>query len=125
MIPTAILCADIVRYLSLRNVGRWACVSEIADHIWVGADLVFDNAIDLARCRGWIVVEGKSPTRRARLTEAGLRLLGTHRYAYFEDDRLTSGLRSAVAFLVICEMPLYQQCAFASVAGTTVVYADL
>lgn len=90
MIPTPTLCARIVRYLSQRNPERateWTKTSEIADGTLGGDDLAFDDAIDLARCRGWIVVAGNSPTKRARLTKAGLRLLGTYRQSHWDFAR--------------------------------------
>src|SRR5262249_47681613 len=71
---TSRLSIDIVRYLNRRTQGtsyRWTTLGEIADHIYGPQDVLFGQAVDLARCRGWIVVEGKSASRRACLTKAG------------------------------------------------------
>jgi len=105
MIPTPTLCARIVRYLSQRDLGRvseWTSTSEIAHGTFGGDDLVFNDAIDLAKCRGWIVVAGISPARRARLTKAGLRLLGTDRRLHWEGDPLSSNVRSGVGRRAVC-----------------------
>jgi len=73
-IVTARLSLDIVRYLNCRThrvPRQWTALGEVADHIHGPQDVVFSQAVDLARCRGWILVEGKSTSRRARLTKAG------------------------------------------------------
>lgn len=78
MIVTSRLSIDIVRYLDHRNQGvplRWTLLSEVADHVHGPEDVAFNQAVDLARCRGWIIVEGKSPWRRAGLTKAGCSLV--------------------------------------------------
>jgi hypothetical protein len=78
MIVTSSLSIDIVRYLDRRNQGvplRWTLLSEIADHVYGPEDLAFNQAVDLARLRGWIIVEGKSPWRRAGQTKAGCSLV--------------------------------------------------
>lgn len=78
MIVTSRLSIDIVRYLDLRNRGvplRWTLLNEIADHVYGPEDVTFNQAVDLARCRGWIIVEGKSPWRRAGQTKAGCSLV--------------------------------------------------
>src|SRR5262245_56725346 len=74
MIVTTRLSLDIVRYLNGRNQGtphQWTTLGEIAHHIYGPQDVVFGQAVNLARCRGWIIVEGKSTSRRACLTKAG------------------------------------------------------
>src|SRR5262245_17716351 len=71
---TTRLSLDIVRYLNCRThrvPRQWTALGEVADHIHGPQDVVFSQAVDLARCRGWILVEGKSTSRRARLTKAG------------------------------------------------------
>jgi hypothetical protein len=78
MIVTSRLSIDIVRYLDRRTQGvplRWTLLSEIADHVYGPEDLALNQAVDLARCRGWIIVEGKPPSRRASLTKAGCSLV--------------------------------------------------
>lgn len=78
MIVTSRLSIDIVRYLDLRNQGvplRWTLLNEIADHVYGPEDVSFNQAVDLARCRGWIIVEGKSPWRRAGQTKTGCSLV--------------------------------------------------
>ena len=78
MIVTSMLSIDIVRYLNRRTEAtpyQWTTLCEVADHIYGPEDLVFSQAVDLARCRGWIIVEGKSPSRRACLTKAGCSLV--------------------------------------------------
>ena len=78
MIVTSRLSIDIVRYLDRRNQGvplRWTLLGEIADHVYGPEDLAFNQAVDLARLRGWIIVEGKSPWRRAGQTKAGCSLV--------------------------------------------------
>src|SRR5262249_2627058 len=77
MIVTTRLSLDIVRYLNGRNQGtphQWTTLGEIADHIYGPQDVVFGQAVDLARCRGWIIVEGQSISKRACLTKAGCSL---------------------------------------------------
>ena len=77
MIVTTRLSLDIVRYLNCRTQGvplQWTALGEIADHVYGPEDLAFNQAVDLARCRGWIMVEGKSPSRRVCLTKAGCSL---------------------------------------------------
>ena len=71
------LSIEIVRYLDRRTEGalhQWIALGEIADHVYRSDDIVFGQAVDLARCRGWILAEGKSESRRACLTKAGCRL---------------------------------------------------
>jgi hypothetical protein len=78
MIVTSRLSVEIVRYLDRRNHGvplRWTLLSEIANHVHGTEDIAFNQAVDLARCRGWITVEGKSPWRRAGQTKAGCALV--------------------------------------------------
>src|SRR5215470_1184290 len=78
MIVTTRLSLDIVRYLNCRTHGtshQWTTLREIADRIYGPQDIVFSQAIDLAKCRGWIIVEGKSASRRACLTKAGSSLV--------------------------------------------------
>jgi hypothetical protein len=78
MIMTSILSIEIVRYLKRRTQGtphQWTTLGEVADHIYGPEDLVFGQAVDVARCRGWIIVEGKSTSRRACLTKAGCSLV--------------------------------------------------
>jgi hypothetical protein len=78
MIVTPRLSVDIVRYLSRRTQSRplrWVALSEIADHVYGPEDVAFSQAVDLARCRGWIIVEGKAPSKRACLTKAGCLLV--------------------------------------------------
>jgi hypothetical protein len=78
VIVTTRLSLDIVRYLNCRTQSvslQWTALGEIADHIHGPRDVVFSQAVDLARCRGWIIVEGKSPSRRVRLTKAGSSLV--------------------------------------------------
>jgi hypothetical protein len=78
MFVTSRLSVDIVRYLNRRTQGtphRWTTLGEIADHVYGPQDVVFSQAVDLARCRGWIIVEGKSTSRRACLTKAGCSLV--------------------------------------------------
>ena len=78
MIVTSRLTIDIVRYLNCRTQRtphHWVTLGEIADHIYGPQDVVFGQAVDLARCRGWIIVEGQSTSKRACLTKAGCSLL--------------------------------------------------
>jgi hypothetical protein len=78
MIVTSRLSIDIVRYLHRRTQGtshQWTTLGEVADHIYGPQDVLFGQAVDLARCRGWIIVEGKSASRRACLTKAGCSLV--------------------------------------------------
>jgi hypothetical protein len=78
MIVTPWLSVDIVRYLSRRTQSRplrWVALSEIADHVYGPEDVAFSQAVDLARMRGWIIVEGKAPSKRACLTKAGCLLV--------------------------------------------------
>jgi hypothetical protein len=78
MIETSRLSIEIVRYLNGRTQGtshQWTTLGEIADHIYGPQDLVFNQAVDLARCRGWIIVEGKSASRLACLTKPGCSLV--------------------------------------------------
>jgi len=80
MIVTSTLTIDIIRYLrrrSAKNPVQWVCIGEVADNVCAAGDIVFAQAIDLARSRGWIVAEGKASTRRVRLTKAGYGLIGT------------------------------------------------
>ena len=77
MIVTSRLGVEIARYLNRRTKStprQWVTLGEIADHIYGPQDLVFSQAVDLARCRGWIVVEGSSTSKRACLTKAGCSL---------------------------------------------------
>jgi len=89
MIVTSRLSIDIVRYLNSRTQGtphHWTTLGEIADHVYGTQDVVFNQAVDLARCRGWIIVEGNSPSRRACLTKAGCSLdrpVGPHSSASY------------------------------------------
>ena len=78
MIVTSRLSIAIVRYLDLRNQSvplRWTPLSEIADNVHGPEDLAFNHAVDVAKCRGWIIVEDKSPWRHAAQTKAGCSLL--------------------------------------------------
>jgi len=78
MIETSRLSIEIVRYLNGRTQGaphQWTTLGEIADRIYGPQDLVFNQAVDLARCRGWIIVEGMSTSRLACLTQAGCSLV--------------------------------------------------
>jgi hypothetical protein len=71
MMVTSQLSIDIVRYIDQRAHGaarEWVALSEIADHVCGPQSIEFDQAVDLARCKGWIIVEGKSASRRACLT---------------------------------------------------------
>ena len=86
MIVTPGLSVDVVRYLDLRTQRRpyqWTALREIADHVYGPVhgpeDLAFSQAVDLARCRGWIIVEGNSPSKRACLTKAGCSLVASAR----------------------------------------------
>jgi hypothetical protein len=77
MIVTSRLSIEIVRYLNRRTQGaphQWTTLGEIADYIYGAPDLAFNQAVDLARCRGWIIVEGNFTSRRACLTKAGCSL---------------------------------------------------
>jgi hypothetical protein len=74
MIATSRLSIKIVRYLDRRAQGAlhyWISLGEISDHVCGSQDIVFGQAVDLARCRGWILAEGNSAYRRACLTKAG------------------------------------------------------
>ena len=78
MIVTSMLSVEIVRYLNRRTEStphQWTTLDEVADNICGSQDLAFRQAVDLARCRGWIVAEGQSPSRRACLTKAGCLLV--------------------------------------------------
>ena len=78
MIVTPTLSLDIVRYLQRRTGGlpkQWVALSEVAGAVRGTDDCIFSQAVDLARCRGWILVEGKSTTKRACLTKAGCQLV--------------------------------------------------
>ena len=78
MIATSRLSIEIVRYLNGRTQGtphQWTTLGEIADHICGPQDLAFNQAVDLARCRGWIIVEGMSTSKLACLTKAGCSLV--------------------------------------------------
>ena len=78
MIVTSRLAVDIVRYLNRRSGGvphHWVTLTEIAGHVHGPQDITFGQAVDLARIRGWIIVEGKAPSRRACLTKAGCLLV--------------------------------------------------
>jgi hypothetical protein len=78
MIVTSMLSIDIVRYLNDRTEAtpyRRTTLGEVADQIYGPEDLVFGQAVDLARCRGWVIVEGNSPSRRVCLTKAGCSLV--------------------------------------------------
>ena len=87
MIVTSKLSIEIVRYLNRRTQGaphQWTTLGEIADHIYGPQDLAFGQAVDLAWCRGWIIVEGRATSRRACLTKAGCSLVlsATDRSSY-------------------------------------------
>jgi CheY-like chemotaxis protein len=80
MIVTSRLAVDIVRYLNRRSRGvphHWVTLTEIAGHVYGLQDITFGQAVDLARIRGWIIVEGQFPSRRACLTKAGCSLVLT------------------------------------------------
>ena len=77
MIVTSRLSMEIVQYLNCRTQStphQWVTLGEIADHIYGPQDLVFSQVVDLARCRGWIIVEGNPTSRRACLTKTGCSL---------------------------------------------------
>jgi hypothetical protein len=78
MIVTAKQSADIIRYLVQSASGtpnQWTTLCRIADHLHMVEDVSFGQAVDLARCRGWLIVEGTS-VKRACLTKAGRSLVG-------------------------------------------------
>jgi hypothetical protein len=78
VIVTPRLSVDIVRYLQRRTDGlpqQWVALSDVAGAVRGTDDSIFAQAVDLARCRGWIFVEGKSTTKRACLTKAGCLLV--------------------------------------------------
>jgi hypothetical protein len=77
VIVTTRLSLDIVRYLNCRTQGvplQWTASGEVADHIHGPQDIVFNQAVDMGRCGGWIILEGNSTSRRVRLTKAGISL---------------------------------------------------
>ena len=70
VIVTSRLSVDIVRYLQRRTDAlpkQWVALSDVAEAVRGTDDLIFDQAVDVARCRGWIFVEGKSTAKRACL----------------------------------------------------------
>ena len=92
MIVTSKLSVEIAQYLNRRTQSmprQWVTLGEIADHIYGPQDIVFSQAVDVARCRGWIIVEGNPTSRRAALTKAGCSL----------------DLRSVLAVGVPCKPP--------------------
>jgi hypothetical protein len=49
-------------------------LTEVVDAFAEFDDIAFSQAVDVARCRGWITIEGKASARRACLTKAGCML---------------------------------------------------